>query len=374
MSFSSDFRPNGSVFRISEINDENSPFFIFSDYAQNRISNIRSQQAALFHPADENLMFLMDYIHPRPLDSTLSEVELQLKILELFLRAWDRRKRPIPMIMAIDLVSEPIVLLLASGTDLPSILRDLELGVCLPLNIEIDQLRRHLRMLELDQELSNLYRTSPSVDSLSNLAASFPPLGIHHLYTPDEKGQTPLHRAVIEKSRPIIQFLFQHNVSASIPDSNGSLPLHLAVDNFLKDRDIIRMLVRYNYSALDAVDNDGNTPIHLSTRVNENFAYSAFKLLIQLGSQSFDRPNNKGALPIMSAIERLESKVVKLLRVCGTVDDESMMRMIHSSFMFKIMEKKTLALGAPISNDERLAIRFEIYFAPSLLDRLLFWC
>ncbi len=88
----------------------------------------------------------------------------------------------------------------------------------------------------------------------------------------DEKGQNPLHKAVLEGQKPIIHYLSSVSQAGSRegpqrglvsqPDKSGSSPLHLALAHD-KPPDVIRFLVVEAGADLTAKTANGSTPLHL---------------------------------------------------------------------------------------------------------------
>ena len=77
----------------------------------------------------------------------------------------------------------------------------------------------------------------------------------------DKDGSTPLHRAVLHKSLPMVELLLQHRASPNAQDINGQTPLILATIRMCTE--IVACLIRKGANPLLA-DRNNNTALVLA--------------------------------------------------------------------------------------------------------------
>jgi len=81
---------------------------------------------------------------------------------------------------------------------------------------------------------------------------------------PDEDGQPPLHRAVIDGYDSLQDWLLDHGANPNAPNTRGETALHLAVlYDRTKDRRTIRALIRRGADP-NAAREDGSSPLHVA--------------------------------------------------------------------------------------------------------------
>jgi hypothetical protein len=78
----------------------------------------------------------------------------------------------------------------------------------------------------------------------------------------EQYGQTPLHIAVFNGHKDVVEFLLANKADVNARAKNGSTPLHLAAGK--GNKEIVELLLA-NKAELNAVDNDGWTPLHSAT-------------------------------------------------------------------------------------------------------------
>ncbi|XP_015768952.1 PREDICTED: ankyrin-3-like isoform X3 [Acropora digitifera] len=140
----------------------------------------------------------------------------------------------------------------------------------------------------------------------------------------------PLHTAVNFKNVGDVDLLLKNNADANLEDASGNTPLHIStrkgfpkISQLLIDSgckidgrnrmgetplcyavrggnvaDVELLLVRKNNVDANIRDNDGNTPLHISTREG---LYDISQLLIDSGCEINGR-NNRGETPLHSAV------------------------------------------------------------------------
>eukprot|EP00984_Skeletonema_dohrnii_P023212 scaffold12285_cov109-Skeletonema_dohrnii-CCMP3373.AAC.2 len=122
--------------------------------------------------------------------------------------------------------------------------------------------------------------------------------------TRDEDGMLPLHRALLTLA-PLgsIKLLAQADpATLQIPDSNGSLPLHIACKHC--DPTIVKYLVDLDMRSLLVADHNGDTPLHCACLAAN---YDVIEMLLaQYPAAPVGERNVNGELPIQILLEHDE--------------------------------------------------------------------
>jgi len=130
-------------------------------------------------------------------------------------------------------------------------------------------------------------------DSQDNTPLHFAPspkiaaLLIADINARNRDGETPLHNAVKNGNKELIEFLLTQGARINAQDNQGETPLHKA-DN----TKIIELLLQHKAN-INAQDNWGNTPLHIAAWNN----LDAVKLLIEQGA-AINVPNREGKTPL----------------------------------------------------------------------------
>ena len=151
----------------------------------------------------------------------------------------------------------------------------------------------------------------------------------------NEHGWTPLHVATRKGHLQVVKFLVENG---AVVDSTGKAPLHLISSQGGKQ--LLKLIE--NGAQIDAMDNEGNTPLHLAIQNNQihivkyliqnaaninakdEFGWTPLhdaaeggliefvKLLVENGAQ-IDSMNDKLFTPLCVAIQHNETDIVKYL-------------------------------------------------------------
>jgi ankyrin repeat protein len=131
----------------------------------------------------------------------------------------------------------------------------------------------------------------------------------------DKYGLTPLHYAVQERLTEIVNLLLDHNAQTDTKSGDsGSTPLHRATvvmneadrtpEGIQTRQEIIHSLLKKD-ADIDAVNNDGRTPLHNAVRCPHQEAIVLS--LLERGTKS-DIKNNEGKTPLDFAKRKLVFK------------------------------------------------------------------
>lgn len=178
----------------------------------------------------------------------------------------------------------------------------------------------------------------------------------------DEGGgsYTPLGLAASnEQPAAIVALVRLGSRAIDLPDTIGLTPLHLAAGN--GDPKSIEVLVQLGSQSIDAVDNDGETPLHLTKQFA--FDIQTIKTLIQCGSRAISTRNHNGDTLLQLALQELP---------------EDLDLVANCRFILALSDSPLAAVPAALQEhalfDEEVVhdLRHQVYFAESLLARLLF--
>lgn len=135
----------------------------------------------------------------------------------------------------------------------------------------------------------------------------------HHHLMKDNNGWTALHYAVSKNNEEIVDYLLkQNNYYPNIANTNGDIPLYLAVKKgFLKIAKVLMWHI--DTSTVDQQNEQGNTLLNLAADLipeNLNFALQEF-IEILLDEGDTDIPNHLGNLPLHTACYHGAPKIIK---------------------------------------------------------------
>lgn len=186
-------------------------------------------------------------------------------------------------------------------------------------------------------------------------------------------GQTPLMHAVTFGHLEIVHRLTSESADILARCVDGQTVFHYAAirgtDRHLA---ILKYLTRINRSGLHQLDDTCNpitrmgTPLHIFAAAGN---YEGVKFVLQSGLDSLNAQDPKGepdsnsrSLPVTIAAGHGHRKVARLLRAVGAKSDPAMPFLLDSI---------ATILQEPISEEEILELRYQVYFQSSLVERLL---
>lgn len=118
----------------------------------------------------------------------------------------------------------------------------------------------------------------------------------------DEKGDTPLTLAIHAGRTEAASYLIKHGAHVGLSD------LHLAVKEGMHE--IVMLLLNCCHTTATAVDDDGNTCLHIAA---SHHAYRIAMALIRHAPSMCDTYNSEGKLPLHAAVESGDIEMVKLM-------------------------------------------------------------
>jgi ankyrin repeat protein len=127
-----------------------------------------------------------------------------------------------------------------------------------------------------------------------------------NIHAVDLKGKTPLHIVAIHNhchnTLEVVQYLVEvagANVNAVDVHGRPYTPLHLALQSSWNEKGCINYLLAGTAGAggIEAVDNNGNTPLHYTTFSGNEAGWTNVKDLVEIGGANIHAVNNKGDTP-----------------------------------------------------------------------------
>ena len=135
----------------------------------------------------------------------------------------------------------------------------------------------------------------------------------------DFHGHTPLTLACLLGKASIIEFLLAHNANSCASTKSGETALHMLCYATCNKPDIADKLIKYGAN-IDAVDNDGNSVLHICAWLNQ---YDLISYFVEKGC-SMNACNKQWRTPLMVATSCSNSRshvVSTLLELDASVDD-----------------------------------------------------
>ncbi|CAB0042738.1 unnamed protein product [Trichogramma brassicae] len=133
----------------------------------------------------------------------------------------------------------------------------------------------------------------------------------------DNEGNTSLHLALKSGNNKAMELLLRNGSNPNVPNAKGLTPLHIMIDNYRINCEMIELFFTINDDIqqtvqINAQDNEGNTPLHLSLKSSND--YKATELLLRNGANP-NVPNAKGltSLHIMINKEWIDYDMLELL-------------------------------------------------------------
>lgn len=126
--------------------------------------------------------------------------------------------------------------------------------------------------------------------------------GDEHLTTPDEHGQLLLHKALADKDvsfGTIKIVVIEHYTAVRVADNDGLYPLHIASMNCTVN--ILFHVFRFDKSAVNKVDNEGNNILHSACKTGN---LKAIEYIIDRHGSLASKANNKGQFPIVTLLDK----------------------------------------------------------------------
>jgi ankyrin repeat protein len=142
----------------------------------------------------------------------------------------------------------------------------------------------------------------------------------YHL-TPLNAAAMGLVYCIEKKHYKTIAFLLEKRASVSIPDVQGTLPLHYAAEHGSQDaHDVLKMLLDYAGSCINIQNYNGDTPLHKAAQgnytSNESILVQHARLLVQRNA-CLDRQNSEGKTALHDAVYNGRKHMVSFLLDAG---------------------------------------------------------
>jgi len=123
---------------------------------------------------------------------------------------------------------------------------------------------------------------------------------------PDKNGSYPLHFYATTESQHkdvnILKVLIQHHKDATLARNRfGNTPLQAAIEASSPRADILKALILANTKAVTITNNHGSYPLHYAWK-DRTSDFSIVKLLLKLYPQAVSCQNDYGATPIFMAV------------------------------------------------------------------------
>ncbi|EWC46058.1 hypothetical protein DRE_04632 [Drechslerella stenobrocha 248] len=116
-----------------------------------------------------------------------------------------------------------------------------------------------------------------------------------------ERGDTPLHIAVMRQDLRVVRYLLEHGASTEFRNESGESAVHQAARSWgTKANPCLEYLLEVFPDGVNEVDSAGNTPLHTAAK---DGCLDGVKVLLKKGAR-IDVKNAEGASPAMLAIGR----------------------------------------------------------------------
>jgi ankyrin repeat protein len=129
----------------------------------------------------------------------------------------------------------------------------------------------------------------------------------------DEQGQTPLMLASFDDDMPVVAFLVKRGANVDARDFMGYTALHLASEKCSEK--VVRFLLSEGGADVNAVDDDGYTPLH-DASIYPHEAMATIRLLLDKGAR-VNAKNVHGETPLHLACEEGRKGAAELLVARG---------------------------------------------------------
>jgi hypothetical protein len=186
----------------------------------------------------------------------------------------------------------------------------------------------------------------------------------HLINVPDKYGSTVMHYAAMYQPVSTIKLLLKLDSRLiTYKDDQGRLPIHCAAKH--NNRDVISLLVKAG-SPLNEPDKYGATLLH-ERMSSDTDTHLTIELLVRLGANSFEAKQCGGCTPLMHR-SRIFGK--------GSETRANMLCLLHlgcNPTEYRERCRKLNKVPITWTEDEAAETRYRVYFAWSLLDRLLFF-
>ncbi|KAF3927828.1 Ankyrin-2 [Dactylellina cionopaga] len=124
-----------------------------------------------------------------------------------------------------------------------------------------------------------------------------------------ERGETPLHIAVMRQDLRVVKYLLKNGGSTEFRNEFGESPVHQAARSWgTKVNPCLEYLLEVFPDGVNEVDSSGNTPLHTAAR---DGCVEGVKVLLKKGAKTNLR-NEEGSTPEMLAVGR--AAIAELLR------------------------------------------------------------
>jgi len=123
----------------------------------------------------------------------------------------------------------------------------------------------------------------------------------------DEKGNTPLHAAVLASDETSVRLLIDHGADVRATNQTNATPLHYAASNNQKE---LADLLLMKGADVNARDTDGDTPLHSAALRGHK---EVVGLLLDHGADGSVK-NSRGRTPLDEAVRRGHQDVIQVLR------------------------------------------------------------
>ncbi|KAL8305591.1 hypothetical protein RB597_003636 [Gaeumannomyces tritici] len=134
----------------------------------------------------------------------------------------------------------------------------------------------------------------------------------------NNKGDTPLHQAVMGGNREMTELLLSTGkANPDLVDNQGDTPLHKAVIG--RNRETVELLLSAGRANPDVGDNRGSTPLFSAVL---NWDVEMVTVLLETGKANPDLCGSHGAPPIAFAVDSGNRAMVKLLLQAGRANPD----------------------------------------------------